>query len=294
MWGKRFKAAWAAYRQVAAVKGLLEWTGAYKWFVGALLVLIGVVTAHLAALPIHLKILAGLTVSILLLFFAGVATCLVRVVRTESPANSDEVAGLINVPKWTDASPLPSFLPVVAPSTGYRPVDAVIRQPLSQEECFARWSDKGPEDALCITVDNITPRSSYCTIKICGIHRWSHLQRTFIDARFQRLYGSPFEIYKHMTAPEHENPYRKCITPDGASFTILGYERDRIFRGSESCRWRLSLTIDLGGRTRSQELCFEWDGRDLSPSYCGPENPLLENIAPQPQHDYLSGTDFDT
>lgn len=77
MW-KRIKGAWSAYRHAAALKGLLETLGAWKWIALAAAVVMGAAVNVFLLLPLWARILVGLAAAALTLAVAGFGVTLWR------------------------------------------------------------------------------------------------------------------------------------------------------------------------------------------------------------------------
>jgi hypothetical protein len=285
MWWKRIKSAWSAYRQVAAFKGLLQTIGLWRYVTLSVALGVGALSAFWVSLPLPFRVLFGLADSALLIFLAGFVVCLVRVVRSENSPN-----------RKTTLPPPTGFVAPMFPlppnATGIgRPLPSSPTPPLSEDECYACWSDAmSSPKALWLSVYNNTPNSSYCTVTVVSIHRWSEKQKQFIDTRTHHL-GFAFEVYKGMAVPERTNRAEKLVIRSRTSFEILGLERHRSFRRSDRGRWRIGLLLKLGTRERRQELCFKWNTSGLSRCRCyNSENLLYDQLAPQLSSDVF-GTD---
>jgi hypothetical protein len=133
-----------------------------------------------------------------------------------------------------------------------------MKAPLSEDECCACWSGTiSSSKELWLTISNNTPNSSYCTVKLVSIQRWSEKQKQFIDTRPRSIVFA-FDVYKGAVVPERTNPSVKLIEGSRMNFKILGLERGRTLSESVRGRWKLGLLIRLGERERRQELCFKW------------------------------------
>jgi hypothetical protein len=281
MWWKRIKLVWGTYQHLDAVQRLLQTLGIWHWLILAGAMAMGALAQFWRFLPLGLRILMAVAISGLFTFLSGFVMCLVKIVRSESSQNKQ-----ITLPPPTDF--LAPIFPLSPRITGTHAPGPALAPPLSEDECYACWSDTmSSTKELWLTVCNNSPNSSYSTITVISVHRWSDKQQQFIDTRTHYL-GFAFEVYKGMAVPERRNRAEKVVICTRKGFEILGLERHRGFRGSDRGRWKIGLLIKLGTRERRQELCFKWNTSGLSQCLCS-NDPLWDwtmlpndSLTPQP------------
>lgn len=256
LWTKRLKSAWSTYRHIAAVKGLLEWIGIWKWIAPAGALAVGTITAYVASLPLYARLLTGLAASSLSVCLAGFVVCLVRVVRHENGnrdlSSPSQVRDAVQIPWTATARSLPQAGSV--PS---------VPLPLSESECYAEWSEMSSGSSLRLIVHNITPQQSHCTVTLMGVYRKSEIQGGRFISEWSPLALYNFQVYRRDLRPEKRNPADEIVRTTKSGFEILSLERNRSIPRSEAGEWRLSLSIKLGQRERRQDLDFRWNSVDL-------------------------------
>lgn len=88
MWKRRFKKAWSVYRHVSAIRGLLQWTGWWKYIVLFLNTLVAYMAAYWVSITSSLSpaivVLFGLGCFALVLLIAGFGAALYRVIAAEN------------------------------------------------------------------------------------------------------------------------------------------------------------------------------------------------------------------
>lgn len=246
---KRFSAAWTAYRHVAAVKGLLEWLGVWKYGVFAGGLAVGALTGWVWVLPLGARILVSLAGLVLFLFFAGFGLVLFR--EYGRPASLlQPVEPLVAGP--LHRATLLNFLPPPP-------------EELLETECYVEWSLQSSQSKLVASVWNITPRSIPCMLSLAKLQRWSEIQQAFVDHSPVHLYD--FKIIRTMIAPEAPISV-ELVRHNGDNFCILGLERDRTQCGYRQAKWKCVLSLELGTKKRFQDLCFEWSTEGLVARLC--------------------------
>src|ERR1035437_4483291 len=293
MWRKRIKAAWALYRHLAALKGLLDALGLWKLVVVPWGVAMALLATHWKSLPPYQQFLVFLAGSARSAFLAGFIIYLVRVIQDEKVQAKNSSLGASEKPKLLVTPSLLSF-PLSPSIMGIGPLRSAPTRPLSEDECCASWSGTiSSSKELWLTISNNTPNSSYCTVKIVSIQRWSEKQKQFIDTRPRSIVFA-FDVYKGAVVPERTNPSVKLIESSRKDFKILGLERGRTLSESVRGRWKLGLLIRLGERERRQELCFKWTKTSgLSQCQCSADAPwdwTALPLTPQASSD-IFGTD---
>jgi len=106
---QRIRKAWSAYRHAAAVKGLLEALGMWKWIALGGAIVVSATVAWFAVIPLWLKVIVGLASAALVLLVVGGAVALCRVCGwQESTAGLDGTTDIRGKPKAAeDRTPLP-------------------------------------------------------------------------------------------------------------------------------------------------------------------------------------------
>jgi len=283
MW-QAFLTWWGRYKNVQAVRGLLQWIGVWDWGVRwCKRVIGGLVAAALTLIWSRVIKLPGPFQFVLALASFALMLLIITAFLHIRDRYRESLVGTGDTRLPDSAVPPLEELPAMPQSHAPKdPYQGIIKgvfdlpmPPLSDKECRLEWSEAASRSSLLrFFVWNATPNSMPCTVRLVDMQRWSDIQSQFIEVD-AAMPPYNFIVFDGMVAPEVRKA-KDLVEATETGFKVLEVKRDRNRHGSQLGRWKLDFKITLGQRERDQSLEFEWTTTGLSLPKAAAESELVE------------------